>query len=84
MTKVYEASSHKIPIRTLYFWKKNPDGRRKSGRKSKWPVLEEELFEWFLIARARKMSVSDQDLRTKAVKIAQKYVERANQARDQG
>jgi hypothetical protein len=73
----------KIPIRTLYFWKRWPSRRKKSGRKPQCPELDDHLFEWFLLCRARQLPISNQDLKDKAIKIVKKYHERALMANDQ-
>jgi hypothetical protein len=76
-TIVFNLYGGKIPMRTLYFWKKSPSKRLKSGRKTPYEDMEDHLFEWFLIARARQIAIRDQDLAKKAEKISTQYSTRA-------
>jgi hypothetical protein len=74
---VHNQYSGRIPIRTLYFWKRFPSKRQNCGRRPEYEDLEEHLFEWFLMARARKIAIKDVDLKRKAEKIAIDYSTRA-------
>jgi hypothetical protein len=79
---VFNLYGGKIPMRTLYFWKRSPSKRAKCGRRTPYEDLEEHLFEWFLIARARKIAIRDQDLSKKAERIATQYSTKALAAGD--
>lgn len=79
LSNTYIHYDRQIPYSTLYDWKKTlkvsaSDVKGKSGRKSPFKLLEQELFEWFLKCRARKLLVSQTTLVTKALKIAKSIV----------
>ena len=67
-----------IPRTTLMDWKnklKTHKIKGKQGRKTPFLLLEEELFDWFLILRARKISVTNTKLQKKALKIKKNILE---------
>lgn len=75
---VFKTFQQRIPLRTIFQWKKNGKATRKqgSGRKLVSHILDTLLFQWFIKQRARKLSVSEEDLCTQAQKIQRKLLER--------
>lgn len=72
--QTYIFCNRRVPRSTLYDWymeitKPKKTGAGKQGRSTPYRILEEDLFEWFLKARARKLIVSQSAFVTKALKI---------------
>jgi len=72
VVQVYDAFKQRVPISNIYRWKKAATSKRKvgSGRKPISEEVDNLLFEWFLVARARKLDIDDEILRNKALKFA--------------
>lgn len=74
--EVFEKLKKRIPLRTLYNWKeklskgKLLERKEGSGRHATYPELENELFDWFLFKRERKIPVSFSMLKETAQKLA--------------
>jgi len=80
---VYLLNEGRIPISTLFTGKNSLVQRKKKGtqgRKTKFGTLEEELFNWFLVLRARKMFITDSMLLKKANKIKGEIIEDSRDA----
>ena len=77
--QVYHRFNQRIPYETLRIWRNKRHLSRKKGsnRKSKSPELDEELFEWFLDARALKMPLHNGAITAKACKIRDELKEEA-------
>ena len=78
---VYLLNERRIPVSTLFTWKNNLVQHKKKatqGRKTKFGTLEEELFNWFLVLRARKMFITDSMLLRKVNKIHGEIIEDSN------
>lgn len=56
-----------IPRSTLHDWSKVMKSSQKPGRKTPFELLEDYLFTWFLIQRARKLPIRDTDVQKKAL-----------------
>jgi hypothetical protein len=72
---IYEQYKGRIPMRTLFHWKKNKDisiKTKNKGRKPMFGPIEELLFDWFLRRRGKMIAVSDADLFEKTRKIKKK------------
>lgn len=79
---VYLLNKRRIPTTTLSTWKASlqvPTKKKGTqGRKTKLRILEEELFSWFLMYRARKIVVADHMFQKKAKKIQEEIAEDNN------
>jgi len=79
VAEVYQRIKCRIPLSTLYRWKTKPetkqDGKQKEKEKernSPYKNVAKELFEYFLVARARKVGIDDEWLKEKTKQIAKK------------
>ena len=71
VVNVYDTFNQRIPLSNIYRWRKALSGKRKvgSGRKPISQELDNVLFEWFLVGRARKIDIDDDILQRKALKF---------------
>ena len=79
--QTYLYCNRRVPRSTLYDWfmelkinKNAKTTQSKQGRTTPFLILEEELFEWFLKARARKIIMTQSSLVIKALKICKEIL----------
>jgi len=73
LLQTYLLCDRRIPKSTLHDWKNEGRGQlssSKQGRKTPFRILEEELYLWFLKARARKIIISQNSMIKKALKLS--------------
>lgn len=70
--QAYLYCNRRVPKSTLYSWKEELTATKtvgKSGRKTPFRILEEELFLWFVKKRAQKIILSQNTIFTKALRL---------------
>ena len=73
IARTYLILNRRIPRSTLFDWQKEDKISKavnKQGRKTHLRILEEELYLWFLNARARKIAINQSTLVKKALKLS--------------